>query len=259
MFSAAYRLEISGQRLPFVQYLVTLAVVQAAQAHAYTLLEQYFSATSSPETGIDILQSISRRSPLDIKIKWPNDVYADGVKIGGILCHSSFRDGKFHVIMGVGINVSNRTPTTCIEDLVEKKIAELVGVQEAAEKFILSENSRSRIPKEALLAEVMTRLEPMLHQLAVDGFKPFEREYYQSWLHSGQQVLLEEPLEGGLRNDGTQVKLVGVTVRGLSPHGYLMAEDDDGEVYELHPDGNSFDFFKGLVRRKVNPNSSSGG
>jgi len=254
MFSTAYRLTISGHRLPFVQYLVTLAVVQAAQAQAYTLLEQYCNL-KSPETSL--IKAISRRSPLDIKIKWPNDIYAGGVKIGGILCHSSFRDGQFHVIMGVGINISNRTPTTCIEELIEKKIAELAKDQEGAEKNNFSENYR--ISREALLAEVMTRLEPMLHQLAVDGFKPFESDYYEAWLHSGQRVHLEESVEGGLGGDGNQGKLVGVTVRGLSPHGYLLAEDDAGEMYELHPDGNSLDFFKGLVRKKINPNSTSGG
>ncbi|KAG7671606.1 putative Biotin--protein ligase 1, chloroplastic [Nannochloris sp. 'desiccata'] len=256
MFSTAYRLEISGQRLPFVQYLVTLAVVQAVQAQAYKLLEQYFKL-APPETGIS--KSVSRRSPLNIKIKWPNDIYAGRLKLGGILCHSSFRNGQFNVIMGVGVNVSNRTPTTCIEELIEKKISELVGEEqeEGAVKNNYSENSR--ISMEALLAEVMTRLEPMLHQLAVDGFKPFESDYYEAWLHSGQRVSLEEPVEGGIGGDGKQVKTVGVTVRGLSPHGYLMAEDDAGDVYELHPDGNSFDFFKGLVRKKINPNSSGGG
>ncbi len=38
---------------------------------------------------------------VDVRIKWPNDVYAGQLKLGGILCHSSYRDRKFHVIMGV--------------------------------------------------------------------------------------------------------------------------------------------------------------
>jgi biotin--protein ligase len=263
MFSSAYRLTISGQRLPFVQYLVTLAVVQAAQAQAYKLLEHYL-------TSLNIhTDTLSRRCPLDIKIKWPNDIYANGLKLGGILCHSSFRDGQFHVIMGVGVNVSNRTPTTCIEELIEKKIQEILleatggatGGEAGSGEKINFENLR--ISREALLADVMTRLEPMLVQLAENGFRPFESDYYEAWLHSGQRVQLEEQVSGGSGGggdgDGNEVRLVGVTVRGLSPHGYLMAEDDAGEVYELHPDGNSFDFFKGLVRKKINPGSNSGG
>jgi biotin---protein ligase len=265
MFSTAYRLTISGQRLPFVQYLVTLAVVQAAQAQAYKILEHCFSkSTSAAADNSSMINKISRRFPLDIKIKWPNDIYAGGLKLGGILCHSSFRDGQFHVIMGVGVNVANKQPTTCIQELIEKKIVEILGQDEGA-GLININLENIKISREVLLAEVMTRLEPMLLQLAEDGFKPFENDYYDAWLHSGQRVHLEEPIaEGGVgvaparggshSNDknfiNQQMKMVGVTVRGLSPHGYLMAEDDAGEVYELHPDGNSFDFFKGLVRKK---------
>ena len=264
MFSTAFKMTISGQRLPFVQYLVTLAVVQAAQAQAYTLLEHYFNTNTSDST--DIMSSISRQAPLDIKIKWPNDVYSSGLKLGGILCHSSFRDGQFHVIMGVGLNVSNRQPTTCIEELIEKKIEEILlenkeasGGEEVKNKVLRN----IKVSRESLLADVMTRLEPMLLQLAEHGFKPFESEYYAAWLHSGQHVQLEEPSSsgggGGPCGDGqNQMRTVGVTVRGLSPHGYLMAEDDAGEVYELHPDGNSFDFFKGLVRKKINIESGGG-
>jgi biotin--protein ligase len=247
MFSTAYKLTISGQHLPFVQYLVTLAVVQAAQAQAYLLIKHYFNSVETSQK--QLVDSISRRAPLDIKIKWPNDIYADGLKIGGILCHSSFRDGQFHVIMGVGVNVSNAEPTTCIEELIKKKILELLG---GAKKNL---EDQIEISRQALLADVMTRLEPMLIQLAESGFKPFEADYYDAWLHSGQRVTLEEESSSGGGDGGggsdSGVKLVGVTVRGLSPHGYLMAEDDAGEVYELHPDGNSFDFFKGLVRKKI--------
>lgn len=39
MFSAATRLAIPGQRLPFVQYVVSLAVVQAVQAEAAARLQ----------------------------------------------------------------------------------------------------------------------------------------------------------------------------------------------------------------------------
>lgn len=47
------------------------------------------------------LDSSSSSSSIDVRIKWPNDVYAGQLKLGGILCHSSYRDRKFFVIMGV--------------------------------------------------------------------------------------------------------------------------------------------------------------
>jgi biotin--protein ligase len=42
-----------------------------------------------------------------------------------------------------------------------------------------------------------------------------------------------------------------VTIKGVTATGYLLAVDEKGTRYELHPDGNSLDFFKGLVRKKL--------
>ncbi|XP_031124626.1 biotin--protein ligase 2-like [Ipomoea triloba] len=64
--------------------------------------------------------------------------------------------------------------------------------------------------------------------------------------YSGQRVIVQEKTE----NQDQFVENV-VTIQGLSSSGYLLAITDDGQTCELHPDGNSFDFFKGLVRRKL--------
>lgn len=37
---------------------------------------------------------------LGVKIKWPNDLYLDGLKIGGILCTSTYKSKKFNVSAG---------------------------------------------------------------------------------------------------------------------------------------------------------------
>lgn len=60
---------------------------------------------------------------VDVRIKWPNDLYAGPMKIGGVLCHSSYRDKLFYVIMGVGLNVTNREPTTCVDALLAEGAA----------------------------------------------------------------------------------------------------------------------------------------
>lgn len=129
--------------------------------------------------------------------------------------------------MGVGLNVANSQPTTCLDALVAAAAAA---------------RRRPRPPplrREALLAAIARRLGPALDRLAAEGFAPFEADYYASWLHSGQEVVLAE--EGG----------AAVRIEGLSQHGYLLASDAAGQRYELHPDGNSLDFFQGLVRRKL--------
>ena len=243
MFSVASHLSVSGQRLPFVQYLVTLAVVQAVQYEAVRIIKESLGSLSEHQ--------LSSR-PLDIGIKWPNDIYTRGsgggsLKLGGVLCHSSYRNGQFHVIMGVGLNVANRQPTTCVDALIQQAAKTAAGEGEGA-----APPPPLPIERERLLASVMTALEPMLDRLSEEGFSPFEADYYSAWLHSEQQVLLEEESSAG---GGGEVQHVAVTIKGLSPHGYLLAVGNvDGQTYELHPDGNSFDFFKGLVGKKL-PNS----
>jgi len=37
---------------------------------------------------------------IDVKIKWPNDLYVNGLKVGGILCTSTYRSKKFNVSVG---------------------------------------------------------------------------------------------------------------------------------------------------------------
>jgi biotin--protein ligase len=218
-FSLGARLRLPGERVPFVQYLASLAVVGAVQAAAAAALGAGAGA-----------------APLDVRIKWPNDVYAGGLKLAGVLCHSACRAGEFAVTVGIGINVANRAPTTCVDALV------------AAAAAARGAPAPPPTTREALLGDVCARLATMLERLAVDGFAPFEADYCAAWLHSGQRVELEEGGSGVGDDAPTRVAL---TVTGLTPHGFLRAEDADGAVYELHPDGNSLDFFRGLVRRKL--------
>lgn len=44
---------------------------------------------------------------------------------------------------------------------------------------------------------------------------------------------------------------VAMRIQGLTNDGYLLAVDDKGEQYSLSPDGNSLDFFEGLIKAKL--------
>ncbi len=44
---------------------------------------------------------------LPLEIKWPNDIYLDGKKLGGILIESNFQAGKWAFsIVGIGLNIN---------------------------------------------------------------------------------------------------------------------------------------------------------
>lgn len=61
----------------------------------------------------------------DVAIKWPNDIYSGGLKLGGALIHTNWRSDRFSVVCGIGLNVSNREPTTCLDELLSRQRAEV--------------------------------------------------------------------------------------------------------------------------------------
>jgi biotin--protein ligase len=88
--------------------------------------------------------------------------------------------------------------------------------------------------------------EEMYARFCEHGFGVFEQRYYGSWLHTDQVVRLE--MEGGAR----------ARVRGITmDFGLLRVDEVDendrltGKVWTLQSDGNSFDFFRGLLKKKT--------
>ena len=74
------------------------------------------------------------RIGVNVKIKWPNDLFVDGQKLAGILPRLSFRGGKLRLFrVGVGLNVSNNIPK---ESISLKKI---IGVKKININFWSSE------------------------------------------------------------------------------------------------------------------------
>ena len=198
-----------GSKLPLFQYVVSLAAVRASRA------------ACAP-------------TPADVRIKWPNDVYADAkLKIGGVLCQSHHDGGRFVVTTGVGINVGNERPTTCLSTLAARPVRREVVLAEFFNNFdelYFGLFLGGRSPVDATLADVTEC-----------SFEPLLSEYHRSWLHDGQLVSVD---------DGKTT----ARIEGVSPTtGALLARDanDPTKRYELQPDGNRLDFFKGLVSRRI--------
>ena len=114
----------TGTSVPYVQYLVSMAIVQAVKSQAAQQLQVDFRnsclfarmACMSPSA-----PAISQGKQLDVRIKWPNDVYGSGQKLAGVLTHSSYRSRVFRLTIGSGINVANQQPSICIDDLLRQQ------------------------------------------------------------------------------------------------------------------------------------------
>ncbi|PHT31360.1 Biotin--protein ligase 1, chloroplastic [Capsicum baccatum] len=206
LFSFSIQME-DGRMVPHLQYVVCLAMTEAIKAIC-----------------------VEKGTPhLDVRIKWPNDLYLGGLKVGGILSTSVYRSKKFYISAGVGLNVGNEKPTTCLNAVLKRV------------------NPLSReLKREDIIAAFFNKFESFYDVFLEQGFQALEELYYTTWLHSGQRVIVQDRSD-----DQDQLVENVVTIQGLTSSGYLLAITDDGQMCELHPDGNSFDFFKGLIKRKL--------
>jgi biotin--protein ligase len=230
----------------FVQYLAALAVVAGIHSSS--------SSSSDPS-----------HARLPIKLKWPNDIYAlhpdaraspedprSYVKIGGVLVNSSYAGGDYTLVVGVGLNLANPSPTTSVAALVRDFLPPSS-----------TSSSSTAVPPppppqpEKVLASILVQFENLYARFCQTGWNErLERMYYDVWLHMDQVVTLEE-------HGGMKARIKGIT----RDWGMLVAEEvvdeggrgglrlgggeGGGKRFELQSDSNSFDFFRGLVKRKV--------
>ncbi|ELW67877.1 Biotin--protein ligase [Tupaia chinensis] len=190
-----------GQRIPFVQHLMSLAVVEA-------------------------VRSIPEYQDINLRVKWPNDIYySDLMKIGGVLVNSTLMGETFYILIGCGFNVTNSNPTICINDLVTE-----YNKQHKAQLKPLR--------ADYLIARTVTVLEKLIDTFQDKGPNGILPLYYKYWVHSGQQVCLGSA-------EGPKVSIVG-----LDDSGYLQVHQEGCEVVTVHPDGNSFDMLRNLILPK---------
>jgi len=222
-FSFTLRLPIKlSPRLVFVQYLVSLAVVEGIRGYG--------------EGWEDV----------NVGIKWPNDVYGKSryaerwEKIGGIIVNSTYFENEYVLVIGntsykahanwegCGINTTNAHPTTSLLNIIPESLAPPTH--------------------ERLLANILSTFSDMYTEFLQSGFQKFEKKYYERWLHEGQIVSIE--------NGITRGKVMGISCADGGSGGLIVDEVDlqgrsmGRRVVEVIADGNSFDMMKGLLRRK---------
>ena len=249
MFSTVIRHPMASmQQAPvvFVQYLAALAIVEGVKSYDKDLYKD-----------------------IPIKLKWPNDIYAldpakistlpttdtanrnnnpcdrdKYVKIGGILVNSHYNAQDYIAVCGIGLNLFKEIPTTSIYSLLP----------------LLHPPPKQPFTPELLLPSILTSFSALYTRFLATGFDAFFLDkYYSHWLHDAQIITLEA--EGGVK----------AQIRGITPDsGLLVAEELEedgggdaaaatgsaqwrgtGRLWKLQSDANSFDFFHGLVRRKL--------
>ncbi|KAJ8709211.1 hypothetical protein PYW07_009037 [Mythimna separata] len=191
--------------LPLVQHAAALAAVRA-------------------------IRSLPAYEHLDIRIKWPNDIYfGRDVKIGGTITTANCLGDEVYVNIGTGVNISNSVPTICLNDII-------------TEHNKTHGTSLALMSIERFLARYCSQLERILDYMSTDGgIDAFLEQYYQYWLHTGESIRVKS------EKDATPVD---GTIKGLDEAGWLVISTANGDV-TVAPDGNTFDMMSGLVAPRV--------
>ncbi|OWA51482.1 Biotin--protein ligase [Hypsibius exemplaris] len=223
MFSFPLTIPLSsklGQGLTFVQHLVATACVLGVR--------------NTP--GFE---------DVDLRIKWPNDILtSDKIKVGGVLVTSSIFRDKATCNVGIGVNISNSEPTTCLNDLI---CATNESRKTKLEPFTI----------ERFIARTLTELERLLKSFAALGAQAFLPTYLKYWLHMNQEVNIQLSEDAVTDSHATtepteQTEQTTGQIVGLDEHGFLQVKVANGEQWSVQSDGNRFDMMANLLRlRKI--------
>jgi len=165
--------------------LLTLTFQSALLPHPHQLTQVL------AYTAFEFLKNLGLLSCL----KWPNDIFIDDKKIGGILMDSS----QHRCLVSIGLNINQ--PLKFFDQVDQK-----------ATSFFL-ETGRKMLPWQA--AEVLSRLfVTHLNQWMTLGFNSFYHRINEQALYLGPA---EYQQEGGESRSGK--------VMGLDQHGFLLFDD----------------------------------
>jgi len=157
MFSALSHLTIDVATTPFLNYVISVAIIRAIKFLATRELQA--SSPFSPYTFTLNLKDAN----IDVKIKWPNDIYFENQKIAGILLNSSLQGTRLSLVSGeclfwflkklfglpgIGLNVTNTQPTVCLKQIFEKAVKD--------------RDVEINVTLEDTLAQILNHLEPLL-------------------------------------------------------------------------------------------------
>lgn len=159
--------------------------------------------------GVAVAQTLASHCPgLSPVLKWPNDIWVNGAKLGGILVEvAGEMDGQVTVVVGVGIN-AGMTPDQAREiDQSWTDLASELGVAP---------------PRTPLAAALLKAVISMLEQFSKEGFAPFVAAF----------EALDSCLDAPVTVQSGERQLMGVA-RGVSPEGALLLEQQ-GSLQEIH-------------------------
>lgn len=159
--------------------------------------------------GVAVSQVLGELAPdLDLGLKWPNDLYVNGAKLGGVLIElAGEMEGRVQVVVGVGINVAMPASQAAAIDQAWTDLEQACAV---------------RPSRTVLTVAVARALLDMLERFSQEGFAPFMAAFQQ------RDLCRDQPVSVQAHGDSR----AGIA-RGVKEDGALCVEID-GERHYVH-------------------------
>jgi len=146
---------------------------------------------------------------IDFTVKWPNDIMANGKKIGGVLLESTLREKEvLFVVTGIGLNI-NQDTSLLSEDIRETATS------------LYAETGRI-FAREPIIADIMTIFEKEYFKLERTNYSSVIREWKNYCTHLGKEIKIE--------SHAGEAK--GILL-DINQKGILVYRSEDGEEKEL--------------------------
>lgn len=171
----------------------------------YHLLSQGMAAAMglSLVTALAVSDAISKVFDLEVQLKWPNDVYLDGVKLAGILIDLEGQAaGECHCVIGIGLNL--KMPKDAA-DCIDQPWTDL-------QQHIDQEINRNH-----LSAAIIQALNNRLTMMEKDGLAAMLEQWHQRDFFLGKPVKL---ITG-------ENETLGIC-RGVNEQGAMLLEMEGG-------------------------------
>lgn len=149
------------------------------------------------------------KNNIDIKIKWPNDLFINGKKLAGILTEmQAEQDAVQYIILGIGINMNHQN-----QDLFESDRNKSTSLHlESGQMFNLNQ----------VLKDLLVELEAKFDLFIDEGFSKIKQQWESYAYKLGEWVTVRTQEEWDAK------------IFGIDEDGALMVMDENDKIHHLY-------------------------
>jgi BirA family biotin operon repressor/biotin-[acetyl-CoA-carboxylase] ligase len=152
--------------------------------------------------GIAVEKAMGRLGIDGVGLKWPNDIYADGRKLAGILLEVTGEyNSHCQVVIGVGLNLSMSEGEA----------------QEIDQPWVDLSSLRSGLSRNQVAGTLLDELLAMVDTFQKEGFAPWQQYWSERDIYHNKDVVISSPIRD-----------VEGVVKGVNRKGELMLRTDRG-------------------------------